>query len=275
MSKKIGFYKLYNTVTNEFYIGSGILEDREKSHFYKLRNGIHENYKLQKAFNRNSNFIFIPTVIDKLLTIRDNRNLALIMEQKLIDDSFDNIKCLNIARDVDVVFLGRKHNDKTIEKMSISKKEKWIDPNFQEKMSISMRAGWQKLSKKQKEIISKINSDSKKRFYADGRKSPAFGQKRTEEFKKLNKDRVTELWKNPKFREKNLQARKGKIKGFPSIKVEINGIIYESITKAADELNMSVPGVIYRCDSLRDKFSRWKIKRRTGYGKRTSELFTY
>lgn len=58
----IGYiYHIINIRTNQRYIGQTIdIDRREKEHFYKLKNNIHPNLKLQKAWNKygEDSFIF-------------------------------------------------------------------------------------------------------------------------------------------------------------------------------------------------------------------------
>lgn len=258
MDRIIGVYKLHNPITGKFYIGSGILEARKKFHFYALSTGKHPNYKLQQAYNEDPNFEFIGTPIDKLATERDNRNFALNIEQKLIDESINNKKCLNIAIDVDVFYIGRKHTNQTIQKLREAKLRRWSDPIYREMMTKAQRNGWIKISDEKRKMLSDKRSKMLINYYSKIGHSPTKGQVRNEEFKKRNSQIVTELWKDPVFREKIIKARQGKNYIPPGIKVEINGKIYSSIGQAAKDLGMSKPGVIYRLDSDRKKFSGWK-----------------
>lgn len=258
MGRTIGVYKLHNPVTGKFYIGSGILEARKKYHFNALGIGNHSNYKLQQAYNENPNFEFISTAIDKLATERDNRNFALNIEQKLIDESINNKNCLNIAMDVGACFIGRKHTNQTIQKLRENKLLRWTDPIYREKVTKAQRNGWKKMSKEKRKVLSDKRSLMLINYYSKINHALTKGQTRSEEFKKRNSEIVTELWKDPKFRAKIIKAREGKNYIPPGIKVEIHGKIYDSITQAAKEYKMTKQGLIYRLESTRSKFSEWK-----------------
>ena len=48
-----GIYKITNTITNNFYIGSTVnFYNRFKKHRHSLNNNKHENIHLQRAFNK-------------------------------------------------------------------------------------------------------------------------------------------------------------------------------------------------------------------------------
>lgn len=75
-----GIYKITNLINNRIYIGqSDRLNEREREHFYRLKNKTHHNEHLQKAFNKygKDNFKFeIIEITDDL----DNRELFWLNE---------------------------------------------------------------------------------------------------------------------------------------------------------------------------------------------------
>ena len=77
MVMDIGIYKIQNMINNKVYIGSSInLNSRKYKHFWMLRRGSHDNFYLQKSYNKNGeeNFTFdiIEFCDEKDLVIREN-----------------------------------------------------------------------------------------------------------------------------------------------------------------------------------------------------------
>lgn len=57
--KKSGIYKIINTITGDYYIGSSVnLYHRICQHYQKLRKNIHGNFKLQNSYNKHGEFSF-------------------------------------------------------------------------------------------------------------------------------------------------------------------------------------------------------------------------
>lgn len=100
--KEVGVYILHNKNTDETYAGSGVLEDRKASHFYRLEAGRegkrgkdgklirHHNRRLQAAYNRDPNFDFIAIATE-------TREEATQAEQALIDEFRGNPLFLNLS----------------------------------------------------------------------------------------------------------------------------------------------------------------------------------
>lgn len=77
-----GIYAIRNTVNGKVYIGSSVsLEKRVKEHKRKLTNSIHENDRLQKAFNKYGESAFVFEVIERVA----DRPKILEREQYWID----------------------------------------------------------------------------------------------------------------------------------------------------------------------------------------------
>lgn len=140
---KIGFYILHNANTDETYVGSGILGRREKSHSLYLESGKtgrkdprgepirHHNHRLQRAYNRDSNFDFVGIPTDDFDSKEENRQTALIIEQSLINESWGNPLLLNLVKEVEAPMMGRKHSAETKEKM----RQSMFGKNVGKKMS--------------------------------------------------------------------------------------------------------------------------------------------
>ena len=61
LKNKSGIYQIRNLINNKIYVGSAVnLKKRFNTHLYQLKTNIHENYKLQRDFDKygEQNFIF-------------------------------------------------------------------------------------------------------------------------------------------------------------------------------------------------------------------------
>ena len=270
----VGVYLLHNPNTDETYVGSGILNERKNLHFRDLKNNKHVNKKLQKAFNKDPNFDFVS-----IETI--NREEAYDFEQSIIDEFKSSDLLLNIAQDVRGSGVP-KHSDETKELMSknISKarqSEDFINKTFKneewkkdlsEKISSTSKKNWENPEFKEKmqnveKHGTKINSElarkKKEEKFIEKKNNPntskCFGQKRSEEFSINNSNKIKDKWQDPAYREKQLKAREGKMTSF-KISIVGDGVIYDSLTSAAEELNITKQAVKYRIDS--DNYPNWR-----------------
>ena len=118
-----GVYKIVNTQTTDFYIGSSInLFLREKNHFNKLKHGKHVNTHLQNAYIKygKENFKFeILATCPKEYCIK--------LEQWFINNLTPKYNFLKTAGNS----LGYKHSKETLEIMK-SKYNRGILPKLQE-----------------------------------------------------------------------------------------------------------------------------------------------
>lgn len=264
----IGVYLLHNPNTDQTYVGSGIINDRRNLHFRDLKNNKHVNKKLQEAFNKDPNFEFVSIETS-------DRDEAYDFEQEIIDQFKESDLLLNIVQDArgcGVPF----HTEQTKQLMSknISKarqsenfrnrtfrNEEW-KKDLSEKVSSSMLKNKDKISNSEK-IGNKINSDIARQVKEqkslekknDPNTSKCFGQKRSEDFCKNNSEKIKEKWQDLEYREKILKARQGKTTSFKT-PITGDGIIYDSLTSAAQELNITKQSVKYRVDSK--NYPNWR-----------------
>lgn len=112
--KKIGIYKITNTVNNHIYIGlSRNLKKRIYLHKWHLRNNVHENDHLQKAWNKYGEDAFLFEIIEECEEEKINeRELYWINYY----GGFTNPNLYNIRDGGDSL----KHSEETIEKIRIS-----------------------------------------------------------------------------------------------------------------------------------------------------------
>lgn len=144
--KIIGVYLILNIINNKKYIGSSInIEHRKYEHFLKLKNNIHNNRYLQRAFNKygEENFKFI------IIELVENKDKLLEREQywmdlyKVSEKEFGYNLVINAGNNLGLKFsqearlklsqshkglcagekhplYGKHHSEKTKDKMKIS-----------------------------------------------------------------------------------------------------------------------------------------------------------
>lgn len=142
----IGVYILHNPSTKETYVGSGVLELREKRHFRNLENGRigattvkgkplrHQNRKLQAAYNRDPNFEFISIPVS-------TREEAFDFEQVIIDDFYGKPLFLNMSHDARAGAYNATEESK--QKMSQAAKGKPKTPEHKEKIRTNTKTQWE------------------------------------------------------------------------------------------------------------------------------------
>ncbi len=119
---KCGIYKITNTITGNFYIGSSKnIDARWRDHKKRLRNNKHENKYLQNSWNKYGEQAFVFSVLELC-----SLDTLLIQEQAYIDTFWDfKTLCFNIsvkAGSGPGPTLGSKHSDETKEKQAQSLK---------------------------------------------------------------------------------------------------------------------------------------------------------
>lgn len=246
---KVGIYMIVNFSTNEVYFGSGNLWSRYKTHLYFLKKKKHENFKLQRAYNRNTDFEFIGIAIQED-TLEESRELAYQLEQIDIDENINHPGLLNIALSVEANHLGLKHTPETIAKCKEATKKLWQDMEMRKKIIARQNEGRNKMSSEyRKAVIEKCIASRKKHYAEYGH--PTKGQKRSEEFVFENSKTVKKLWSDPKYRSKQLNARKGKTNPSKWKPVMGDGILYKSLTDAAKQLGVTKQCIVGRIKSKR------------------------
>lgn len=118
--RKTGVYTITNLVNGKMIVGSGVLEDRKKDHFNKLKRNKHCNPHLQNSYNINGKENFVFEVIEEY-----EHEFCIDFEIYWINllDTKNPEKGYNI-NDPKKGNLGRKHTDETKKKISILNKGK-------------------------------------------------------------------------------------------------------------------------------------------------------
>lgn len=98
-----GIYKIINVVNNKFYVGSAVdLKRRKTRHFSELRNGKHNNAKLQNAWNKYGEQSFIFAIVELI----EDKNILLEAENKWLKEHVGKEYCYNIGIDATAPMLG-------------------------------------------------------------------------------------------------------------------------------------------------------------------------
>ena len=110
MINNCGVYQITNKITGDFYIGSSSnIQARRRKHRWELRNGVHGNEHLQRAWNKYGEDAFVFETI--LLCDPENK---LYYEQVLLD----GMKPIyNIAKDAVTSMQGLQRSDGTKRKI--------------------------------------------------------------------------------------------------------------------------------------------------------------
>lgn len=130
--KKSGIYQIRNLVNGKVYVGSSVnLNRRRNVHFYKLRHNMHDNLKLQNAFNKYGETSFVFEIIE----IVDDKCQLLNKEQYYIDKYNVIQEGYNILPNA-YSTLGFCPSAESRNKMSIAHKGKHISEEQKRKISI-------------------------------------------------------------------------------------------------------------------------------------------
>lgn len=224
-----GIYKIVNTITKMFYIGSAIdIHKRWDRHKSALNSNTHENIHLQRAWNKYGAENFSFKVVD--LTI-----FLLEREQFYLDllKPWDYTIGYNIGRQASGGDNLSSHPDreKIIEKITNTLKERVSKMSKEEKKRIWGRPGeknpnWKGGVSKPSCIDCGLPISSKRTrcnvCSKQGTKNPFYGKKHSEEFKKRLSDK-----------------RKGQLPANTN-PIILNGISYISQADAARQLGVSI-----------------------------------
>lgn len=252
---EIGIYMIHNEETNQVYFGSGVLKRRFDVHRSQLKNGNHPNPRLQGAYNKNPNFDFIGLAVEGE-NKKEVRTTAFALEQMDINENIGNPLMLNIAQDVEANWRDMRHSPETKEVISQKLKSNWQDPQYREKVVNAQNEGKVNMSEDDKALLQKKLSDAQLARYERLGGSPTKGQVRSDEFCERNSSYITEMWQDPEYRERQRQARVGRENVAARKQVSVDGVIYPSLTAAAQAFGITKQGARGRIDS--EKNQSWQ-----------------
>lgn len=261
MDKITGVYIILNKITNKFYVGHSVdIYRRFNSHKSYLRNNKHHSIYLQRAWNKygedNFEFIIIKQGIseeesidleqfyinnykDVIYNVSDKADfggdlLSNNPNKELIIENIKNSLCKfhsSLSKEEKILKYGNRGNKNGMygkhhtneSKLKMSENHKGIEPyNKNKKYEVYMG------EEKAKEVKQKLSDIAKLRT---GDKNPFYGKHHSNETKE-------------KLKKINLGKKPVNCK-----KVEIDGVIYESVTEASRQLGVCPATIIYRIKS--------------------------
>ena len=177
MLDNTGIYKIQNSITGDFYIGSSVdIKQRFYVHQSMLRRNQHHGKYLQRAYNKygKEKFEF------KIILLCEKFEL-LRYEQLLLDTLFPKYNSFKLV-DRPSVLDGRKHSEETKRKIGLGNKNKVILESQRQAIGDANR----------KRVVS-AETREKMRVAKLGDRNPFFGKTHSDEVKalivKLNKSR--------------------------------------------------------------------------------------
>lgn len=261
-TKFCAVYRLRNTQTGEYYIGgSRDVDKRRKTHYWKLRNNAHHSYLFQENYNRYGEGSYILEVLAPC----KEKQLRLLEQQYLDAALAKDEPLLNVSRFAtagDLISYNRNRDD-IISRMTASVRARYALMDEDERRALhghtgvfngmygrthtpearkamseanvgqSRNKGWV-MSEEQKRGISKQAS------LRTGNKNPFFGKHHSDETKaNLSKQLAGTLPPNTR-------------------KVEIDGVVFISMTEAARILGVCVGTILFRVKSSTTRFKSYK-----------------
>jgi group I intron endonuclease len=119
-------YRITNMANGKYYIGSSeLFARREWQHKYDLRRGVHKNPKLQAAWNKYGEEMFVFEVVEE---IPEGGN-QLQIEDTYLKKCVGQPDCYNINPNAELSRLGLKHTEATKLKTSLNRKGKAAGEN--------------------------------------------------------------------------------------------------------------------------------------------------
>jgi len=121
--KRSGIYKIINKTNGKYYVGSSIdVNIRFRQHKLRLRKRIHDNPKLQSAYDKHGLDTF-----DFVLVEMVDVNQLLLIEQKYLDIcKLNPQQSYNLNYVAEMPRLGTKHSEKSKHQMSQARMDKTI-----------------------------------------------------------------------------------------------------------------------------------------------------
>lgn len=262
---KPGAYILRDIISRKFYIGSsGDPDNRYQQHLSTLKSNTHQSVNLQALWNLGN--VEFSCIVFPTETLEDARAL----EQALITENLDNPLMLNIGMSaVGGDNITRNPNrEEIVKKISVGLKRRNAkareNPEEWKKLypgCIGVASGMFGRTHTP-EAIAKMKAATIGRVWHSGYKQKLSDEQRAERSKQAS-ERVGE--RNSFFGKTHSEETKEKIRlsrigNIPanSKKVEVDGVVYESLTEASRQFGISPALMVYRINSDKPKYSGYK-----------------
>lgn len=221
-------YRITNMENGHYYIGSAeSFARREWSHKYELRKGTHKNPRLQAAWNKYGEEMFVFEIIE---TVPEGMT-AFAVENTYLVDCVGKPDCYNINTDAFVPRLGIPHRDESKQKMSVSRKGKAAG-------EMHYRFG-QTLSE---EVRAKISATQK------GRANPRKGQKMSEQGR-ANIQAAVKRGEESHFYGKRPENADDLQRAVVAFLPDMTSREFKSLTELRDTFGVSIATIIRACKS--------------------------
>jgi len=224
-----GAYIITHTASGQIYIGSsGDLVRRMRVHRLRFSKGLHENKRLQIAYDSDRRF-------SVMFHMTPDRETAYCKEQELLDLYVKSgAEVTNVSMDVRISGLGhevtpehreilktlrtgKKASQTTVDKQRSATIKRMKDPTVRANLREKAKQQWS--SPEAREVMSRLH----------------LGRKHTEEAKQNMLDSRKHLFKP----------------------IVINGVTYGNCKEASRALNISYSTIKHRCQSTSDAFKEW------------------
>lgn len=229
--ENFGIYKVTNTKTKKFYIGSSKnIEKRWKYHKKRLKGNYHENSRWQNAWNKYGEDCWIWEIIEELNTNEElfERETFYLQQTRCFDKKIG----YNISDNAFSPMRGKKHSKEIREKMSRNRKGKKKGP-FTEEHRLAISEGWKlrRLKPVSEETKAKLSKAKKGKKRSIEFVIKIRGQKRTEESRNKMKARYAIMKQHVTNEDiSDYYKMGGKLKGAPMIsfifKLKYNKDVY-------------------------------------------------
>jgi len=237
---KSGIYLIHNVRTDRFYVGSATnLYTRKNVHLTQLRKNKHHNIFLQRDFNKTNGEI-------KFFVLHSTeKSLLISKEQEILDKVFGKSDCYNL-NPIANSWLGRNHNEKTKNLLSVIALKRKISNKTRKKMSESKKG----IPLPENHSIRNGHSEKTKEKIRNsmiGQKNHFFGKTHSKKTKK----KISESLKGKYF------GPKSKIKATNIISSEV--LYYESMAEAARDLKLNQGHISSVCSDKFQQTGGWKF----------------
>lgn len=263
---KCGVYIIMHVRTGRFYVGSAKnITTRKYRHLQELSSGYHHNQYLQEAWDRLGSKKFRK--VYRFLIIQETESIkeARVAEQKILSDPKLKNKRLNIMKGAmggDGLSLNPRKKQ-IVNSIKSSLRKTVLEMSRQERKEKYGRPGklngmyGKKRSRRIKRIISKTHKGNQ---YNKGRIRSIRTRRKISRAASRRTGELNGFYGRHHTKETKKKIREKKLGSIPPNrrKIKIGGTMYDSVTEAADHLNLVPGAVVHRLKSDRPKWKSYK-----------------